>query len=392
MRGLYLHNGPLFTEQANVIQVLHMCSALTSLGFEMTLAAPDDGVTPSSKLRDLAVSEIGRDPGIEFLSFRRLTVAGHLSNLGCRWGAKTLFDRGKDFDFCITRNLLVVDLPLRRGIPTILELHHDRIHSLDWLDRCYQRKFLPWLRSPELLKIVTISKALGVVWAQVDGLPSEKIQVLHDGVSGDDYADIHDKSLVRGRLGLPEDGQLIVYAGSLYPDREVESILALARVYPQAHFLVIGGPEERRIELDRERVRMGLDNTIFMGRIPHRNVRDYLYAADVILMLWGVSVPTIQICSPLKVFESMAAGRIIVGYGFPTIREVLTDGEDALLAVPGDYQDLERKLGLALEMPYPNSMAERARQLVLEKYTWKQRAKMLMDSPTMEKILGTSTS
>ena len=128
-----------------------------------------------------------------------------------------------------------------------------------------------------------------------------------------------------------------------------------------------------------------------MGRIPHRNVRDYLYAADVILMLWGVSVPTIQICSPLKVFESMAAGRIIVGYGFPTIREVLTDGQDALLAVPGDYQDLERKLGLALEMPYPNSMAERARQLALEQYTWKQRAKMLMDSPTMEKILGAST-
>ena len=81
MRGLYLHNGPLFTEQANVIQVLHMCSALTSLGFEMTLAAPDDGVKPSSELRELAVSEIGRDPGIEFVSFRRLTVAGHLSNL-----------------------------------------------------------------------------------------------------------------------------------------------------------------------------------------------------------------------------------------------------------------------------------------------------------------------
>ena len=93
-----------------------------------------------------------------------------------------------------------------------------------------------------------------------------------------------------------------------------------------------------------------------------------------------------MICSPLKVFESMAAGRVIVGHGFPTIREVLTDGQEALLATPDDYQDLERKLGLALSMSYPNSLAERARTLALEKYTWDRRARMLMDAQTMKKI------
>jgi len=232
---------------------------------------------------------------------------------------------------------------------------------------------------------VTISEALAQVWIEA-GVPVGKIQVLHDGVAGEDYETVEERAFARNRLGLPEDGNLVVYAGSLYPDREVESVFKLARAYPNAHFLVIGGPKERRLELEREQMSLNLDNVTFKGRVPHQNVREYLFAADVILMLWGVSVPTIKICSPLKVFESMAAGRVIVGHGFPTIREVLTDGQEALLATPGDYQDLERKLGLALGMSYPNSMAERARTLALEKYTWDRRARMLMDSQTVKKI------
>ena len=385
MRGLYLHNGPLFSQQANVIQVLHMCDALTSLGFDMTLAAPDDGIKSSSDAQDLALREIGRDSRVDYVPFKRLTVAGYLSNLGCRWGAKTLLTKGVDFDFCITRNLLVVDLLLRRNIPTILEFHHEQTHSLGWLDQCYRWKFLPWLRSENLVKVVTISEALAQVWIEA-GVPVGKIQVLHDGVAGEDYETVEERAFARNRLGLPEDGHLVVYAGSLYPDREVESVFKLARAYPSAHFLVIGGPKERRLELEREQMSLDLDNVTFKGRVPHQNVREYLFAADVILMLWGVSVPTIKICSPLKVFESMAAGRVIVGHGFPTIREVLTDGQEALLATPGDYQDLERKLGLALGMSYPNSMAERARTLALEKYTWDRRARMLMDSQTVKKI------
>ena len=82
MRGLYLHNGPLFSQQANVIQVLHMCDALTSLGFDMTLAAPDDGMKSSSDAQDLALREIGRDSRVDYVPFKRLTVAGYLSNLG----------------------------------------------------------------------------------------------------------------------------------------------------------------------------------------------------------------------------------------------------------------------------------------------------------------------
>ena len=42
--------------------------------------------------------------------------------------------------------------------------------------------------------------------------------------------------------------------------------------------------------------------------------------------------------SPLKLFEYMAAGRAIVASDLPAIREVLRDGENALLVTPGDAE------------------------------------------------------
>jgi glycosyltransferase involved in cell wall biosynthesis len=380
MRVLYLHNGPMSSGRANVIQVLHMCDALASLGVDVVLAAPDDGIASSSDARELARREVGRDPGIEYAPFRRVTVAGYMSNLGCRWGAACVLRNGGHFDLCITRSPLLVDLPLRRGIPTVLELHREQMHHVAWLDRWYRRRFSRWERSPDLVKVVTISSALARIWIDA-GIPEEKVQVLHDGVSAEDFRETEDRLVARARLGLARDGQLVVYAGSLYPDREVESLLELARAYPRARFMAIGGPEERRVDLERERARLALDNVVFTGRVPHQDVRQYLLAADVLLMLWSASVPTIGVCSPLKVFEYMAAERIIVGYGFPTIREVLTDGRTALLATPGDYADLERKVGEALDMSYPSSMAERARSLALEQYTWGRRAEMLLKAP-----------
>jgi glycosyltransferase involved in cell wall biosynthesis len=47
---------------------------------------------------------------------------------------------------------------------------------------------------------------------------------------------------------------------------------------------------------------------------------------------------------PNKVYEAMAVGRPIVTADTPGIREVLTDGEDALLTPPGEPQALAEAL------------------------------------------------
>ena len=131
---------------------------------------------------------------------------------------------------------------------------------------------------------------------------------------------------------------------------------------------------------------MKLTNLQLTGWLAKEKVKQYLSAADALLMIWTKKVPTINYCSPLKMFEYMAAGRIIVGHAFPTIREVLTDGENACLAEPDSFEDLCNKLSDALYDPNLSQMAAKARDLVLKEYTWQKRAQTIMEKIGFEPV------
>jgi glycosyltransferase involved in cell wall biosynthesis len=253
------------------------------------------------------------------------------------------------------------------------------MHPLWWLNNWWIRKFLKSARSDNFVKIIAISRVLAEIWRK-RGIPPQKILVLHDGVSLDDYKDLKSREAARAELGIKDKKKIVTYVGSLYEDRGIGDILKLAQLFPAVHFMVVGGPEKNKLDYEAKARCDGLANIVFTGRVPHHQVKDYLLAADILLMLWSRQVPTIRVCSPLKVFEYMAAERIIVGHGFPTIREVLKDGETAFLADPDSFEDLKIKMSHALALDYPNDMAKKARKVVLQNYTWESRAKAIVDA------------
>ena len=210
-------------------------------------------------------------------------------------------------------------------------------------------------------------------------MPETKIIALHDGVSAEDYKHAKNRDETRALLRIDSNKKIVVYSGSLYADRGIEVVLKLARTFRSVIFYVVGGSEKEKKYYESLAVQSSLQNILFVGHIPQQQVKDYLFAADVLLMLWSRNVPTINICSPLKMFEYMAAGRIIVGHGFPTIKEVLKDGKTALLTDPDSYDDLEGRLRYALSLDYPNDMAQKARNIALSKYSWEIRAKNIVN-------------
>ena len=97
-------------------------------------------------------------------------------------------------------------------------------------------------------------------------------------------------------------------------------------------------------------------------------------------MMWSSKVPTKNYFSSLKMFEYMAAGRIIVGEAYPTVKEVLTHGVSAFLADPDSFNDLIRQLQNAIETEYPSSIAAKAREIAFKEYTWHVRAQKILTS------------
>ena len=84
--------------------------------------------------------------------------------------------------------------------------------------------------------------------------------------------------------------------------------------------------------------------------------------------------------SPLKLFDYMAAGVPIVATDVPALREVLVDGENALLVPPGDPEALAGAIDWILGDP---ALAERLRRRAFAEvadYTWERRAERIIEA------------
>lgn len=378
MRILYIHDIPLDSGKANAIQVLHMCHALSGLGQHVTLAAPFLNQC-SFSIPQLIENTIDKPLRFKVVTFPKIKFGGRLTMIGAYLGVKIVLNKGK-FDYCIVRNPALINLTLKHNIKTVFESHGFVLQKkFKYLDKLWRRNLISNAQNPKLVKFVAISHALANTW-QSWGIPRYKLMVLHDGVDSEAFSTLQSRYEGRKNLNLPLNHKLVLYAGSLYEDRGIETIIRLAGSFQNTVFIVVGGPAQRKDYYVSYAKRLGIRNIVFTGYIPHYVVKEYLFAADVLLMIWTDKVKTIEFCSPLKMFEYMASGRIIVGHGFRTIREVLTDNKTAYLSNPHSYDDLKQKLSQALESKYPNAMAEAARTLAMEQYTWEARARSILEA------------
>jgi len=125
-------------------------------------------------------------------------------------------------------------------------------------------------------------------------------------------------------------------------------------------------------------VRQG--SVIFAGTVPHRSVRTFLDAADI-LVSPHVPMPggTPFFGSPTKLFEYMAMGKAIAASALDQIAEVLEPGRTALLVKPGDPQELAAALQrLASDEQLRAQLGRNAREAALAHHTWRQNAKRVL--------------
>ena len=378
---LYLHHVPISENMANVVQVLQMCSAFQQIGIDVTLAVPTKFKNMTeSEMRRIICVKIGTPPDFKIKHFPHFTIRGRFRGIGAYFGAKGFIKDNSDFDYCFARSPIMAHLAINAGMKTIYESHGITINTKSKLmDYFYRQLLLRDAQSSNMILFVAISQALANLWNK-KGIPSDKTLILHDGFPANDYKKIIPQSIARKMLGIISDNKIVAYAGSLYKDRGIESILKLAKTFPDVTFYVVGGPEKNKLYYEQESVRLKLNNVFFTGHISPCKVKNYLFAADVLLMLWTQKTPTINICSPLKAFEYMASGRVIVGQAFPTIKEILTDEQNALLSKPDSYGELEKQLQKALLLQYPNELADNARKLAFEKYSWQKRTRHILDA------------
>ncbi|MBF0624317.1 MAG: glycosyltransferase family 4 protein [Magnetococcales bacterium] len=275
-------------------------------------------------------------------------------------------------DLIFARNYAVAGPALDRGLAVLVETHSPPGADPE------QRLLDERLDDPNLLGVVTISAALARRY-RAAGYPADRLLVAPDGVDLERFADPLDRTTARIRLGLDPRRPLAVYAGHLYAGRGIEEILVAARIRQDMDFLLVGGfPGDVKKWRDRA-AGEGLGNVTLAGFVANASLPPYLWAADCLLMPYGTGCPTADWMSPLKMFEYLAAGRVLVATDLPALREVLRHGENALLVPPDDGPALARALGEILAAP------ERAAALAAQgladvvPFSWDQRVARILE-------------
>jgi glycosyltransferase involved in cell wall biosynthesis len=124
-----------------------------------------------------------------------------------------------------------------------------------------------------------------------------------------------------------------LFVGKLIPLHGLETILAAARLAPDLRFRVVGSGQLDRLLDDRPA------NVEHVPWVEYERLPDELHRAACALGIFGTSPKAARVI-PNKVFQALACGTPVVTADTPAARELLRNGESALLVPAGDPEAL----------------------------------------------------
>ena len=207
------------------------------------------------------------------------------------------------------------------------------------------------------------------------GLKEKPINVIRNGVDPQAFDPTRWQSQ-RSQLRHQhrwDDHVVCLYAGYLNPVNGIDFLLeALPRltgaVRRRIKIVLLGrGPLEHAVGSAADQHR---DLMEYRGLVQPDEMPAYYAACDVFLIPRPSSLPG-ETLLPMKLLEAMAMKKTLLVSNVAAMAEVITDGQNGLVFENGDSDDFLRKLATVAERNGElEALGCRARQDVLDKYTW----------------------
>ncbi len=358
MDFLYLGVSRIHRNRANLIQTLHTVSAIKQQGANITLFLPPKKkkIDIRKRLREMGVPV---DIDIRFTQF----LHSRWKRVDYRpliWFYNKIFNKAQIVYVRSPRLSLSL---AKQNIPHCLEIHNtENLYKEYWLE-----PIIRYYNGHIIKHMFPISKSAARFLVN-SGAEPNRITVVPSGVDLSLFNNI--RPFNAGKLNFPN----IFYIGRISRDRGLEILTSIAKQGLGRVHLV--GESEDPIK--------PIDNLIYHGHVPHREVVKYYEQSDILLLPYQEDLDHIKSISPLKLFESMATGRPIIASDIPPIREVLVHQKNALLCDPSDPSAW---ISWVKKLMSNHSLAEEIgskAQQEASKYTWQKRAIKIIESLKLE--------
>ncbi len=380
---IYLANARLPTEKANGLQIVENCDALARAGARVTLVVPRRAGTRRS------ADDVRTHYGLRPTFTLRFVPCVDLFPLG-RWCAGIaarvlLLTFTLAALFALRRE--TADVYFSRDPLPLLLLGFIRPRAA----LAYEAHTLApggpgrWLQRACVRRVGTVVAMTDRLAADLQRGGAGEVVVLRDGYRVERFADLPSRDEARAAVGVPRDVFCAGYLGQLETlgaSKGLELVVdAIARLRdPRLHLCLAGGPGNPAAALRARWQDAGLRPDAFhwLGDRPPSEAARLLPAFDACLLPLPATPHFALYASPLKLFEYMAAGRPIVAAALPSIAEVVTSGESALLVPAGDAAALARAIADLRDDPSLGVRLGAVARNAARAFTWDVRARKLL--------------
>lgn len=374
MRIKYITNVRIPTGRAYGYAIMKMCSEFAKTGLETELFVPSKDN-----------NENKQDP-FEFYSLDRNFKINRVKSFDLlgkteRFGG--IFYWIDIFSFLLNVRLKVKldnnDVLYTRDFLTALFFSNKNFICLE-LHAIPKSKLLFGLAIKKVRRFIVLTNKIKDVLINL-GVSNENILVSPSGVDLEEYnASANDIEI----KGIEANDFVFGYIGTLKTmgmEKGVKLGLESLKFLPDDYkFLIVGGGGDDLLYYKNMSDDLDVSNrTIFIGEVPHSVTYSYSKKCDVLIVPFPENEHYSFFMSPLKIFEYMASKKPIIATNLPSIREILTDGENAILTHPDDPQALANAIINLRENPDLGiKIVENAFNVVSQKYTWRKRAENII--------------
>jgi glycosyltransferase involved in cell wall biosynthesis len=257
-----------------------------------------------------------------------------------------------------------------RGLKQLLEISRDP--SFEGSDRFRMLEMLEVQVAKQADMVFVITEALKREMIS-KGVAADRVIVIANGVHTSRFQKRDRDRELSNALGL--DGKTVIgYAGGLVHYEGIELLLdavaELSKKRDDIHLLIVGdGAHERAVRAHADS--LPLDGVVtFTGRVRHDEVERYLSLIDI-APLPRLPLRVCELISPIKPFEAMAMGKVVVVSDVAALTEIVQDGETGRIFQKGNAQDLSRVLEELVDDPEQRRrIAENATRWVVRERDW----------------------
>ena len=223
---------------------------------------------------------------------------------------------GKKKSIIISRNYFISYLLLIFKKKVILEVHHDT--NVEGRVNKFILKHLNFFKKKNLIRIIAISNSVKKLFIKKYLVDPKKITVLPSGSS------INISKLP----SLSYNKRLkIGYFGSISDSKGVRTLIKLSKIDQKNDYYIFGGNREK---LQKLKIKNINKNLFLSANVAYKSLPQIMMKMDILTIPYKRIVNSAgdvddisQYTSPLKLFDYMAVGKIIISSNLKVLREVI---------------------------------------------------------------------